>query len=199
MEFSFSEHIILENHFALLRPIGKYDFDELSMIAYDYDIWKYNVSRCMNNEALTNYIYTALNDRKKKIRYPLVIIDKKSKHIAGSSSFGNISNKDKRLEVGWSWLGKSFQGTGLNKNCKFLMLTYVFEHLDFERVEFKTDVLNAQSRKALQNIGAKEEGILRSHTVMQDGRRRDTIYYSILKPEWGNIKNTIFSDLVLRL
>ncbi len=80
-----------------------------------------------------------------------------------------------------------------------MMLQYVFEKLGFERVEFKTDVLNLQSRKALKNIGAVEEGILRSHTLMQDGRRRDTIYYSILKTEWTYLKNTVFSGLDLRL
>lgn len=78
------------------------------------------------------------------------------------------------------------------------MLNYAFENLGFERVEFKTDVINERSRRALRKIGAAEEGILRSHTLMQDGRRRDTIYYSILKTEWAGIKNTIFGDLVLR-
>lgn len=198
MEFSFSEHIILENEFALLRPMEKTDFKELSKISYDYDIWKFTVSRCMNDEELNNYINAAMKERAKKSRYSFVIIDKISNLVAGSSSFGNISNKDKRLEIGWSWLGKNFRGTGLNKSIKYLMLKYAFEHLGFERVEFKTDVLNERSRKALRKIGATEEGILRSHTLMQDGRRRDTIYYSILKMEWTGIKNSIFGDLVLK-
>jgi RimJ/RimL family protein N-acetyltransferase len=198
MEFSFSEHIILENEFTLLRPMEKTDFQALSKIAYDYDIWKYTVSRCMNDKELNDYMDAGLNDREKLSRYPFVIIDKKKNLPAGSSSFGNISNRDKRLEIGWSWLGKEFRGTGLNASLKFLMIKYVFEYLEFERVEFKTDVINMRSRKALIKIGAVEEGILRSHTVMQDGRRRDTIYYSILRSEWPGIKNTIFSDLVLK-
>ena len=197
MGFSFSEHIILENASVLLRPMEKNDFNELSGIAYDYDIWRFTVSRCMNNEELNDYINAALKDKLKEVRYPLVIVSKKNNRIAGSTSFGNISNKDKRLEIGWSWLGREYRGTGLNKHCKFLMLTYTFENLAFERVEFKTDVINGQSRKALKKIGAVEEGVLRSHTVMQDGRRRDTIYYSILRPEWPAIKNTVFRDLVL--
>jgi N-acetyltransferase len=199
MEFSFSQHIILENESALLRPIKKEDFYDLSKIAYDYEIWRFNVSRCMNDGELNNYIASLLKQREKGILYPFVIIDKKKDQSAGSSSFGNISNKDKRLEIGGSWLGRNFQGTGLNKNVKFLMIQYVFEQLEFERVEFKTDVLNVQARKALGKIGAMEEGILRSHTLMQDGRRRDTIYYSMLKSEWDNIRNTAFSDLDLKL
>ena len=196
MEFSFSEHIILENTVARLRPLEKEDFKELSGIAYDYDIWRYNVSRCMNDVELINYIYTMLKQKEKNVLYPFVIKDKKLNRIAGSSSFINISNKDKRLEIGSSWLGKSFQGKGLNRNAKFLMIKYAFENLDFERVEFKTDVLNEQARKALAKIGAMEEGVLRSHTLMQDGRRRDTIYYSIIRSEWEKIKNSVFDDLV---
>jgi RimJ/RimL family protein N-acetyltransferase len=195
MEFSFSENITLENKFALLRPMEQNDFNGLSLIAYDYDIWLFNVSRCMNEEELNDYITKALKQKMKELLYLFVIIDKKYNRIAGCSSFANISNKDKRLEIGVSWLGRNFRGTGLNKSCKFLMLRYTFEHLGFERAEFKTDVLNEQSRKALKKIGAREEGILRSHTVMQDGRRRDTIYYSILLSEWTKIKNTVLSDL----
>lgn len=196
MEFSFSEHIILENAAARIRPLEKEDFKELSGIAYDYDIWKFNVSRCMNDDELTSHINTLLEQKEKRFIYPFVIIDRKKQMIAGSSSFSNISNKDKRLEVGGSWLGRKFRGTGLNRNAKYLMIRYVFETLGFERVEFKTDVLNLQARKGLKKIGAVEEGVLRSHTLMQDGRRRDTIYYSILHSEWEEIKNTVFNDLV---
>ena len=170
----------------------------LSKIAYYYEIWRFNVSRCMNDGELKNYISSALDPGKTGVSHSLVIIDKASQKTAGSSSFGNISAKDKRLEIGATWLGRDFQGTGLNRICKFLMLQYAFENLGFERVEFKTDVLNLQSRKALKKIGATEEGILRSHTLMQDGRRRDTIYYSILKPEWENLKNSVFKGLDLR-
>jgi RimJ/RimL family protein N-acetyltransferase len=196
MEFSFSEHIIIKNAAALLRPLEKEDFKELSGIAYDYEIWRFNVSRCMNDDELTGHINTLLEQKERGFIYPFVIIDRKKHMTAGSSSFSNISNKDKRLEIGGSWLGKNFQGTGLNRNAKYLMINYAFEHLGFERVEFKTDVLNLQARKALKKIGAVEEGVLRSHTLMQDGRRRDTIYYSILYSEWEKIKNTVFNDLV---
>ena len=185
---NFNENIILENNFALLRPLSLEDEEGFAKIAFDSDIWKYNVARIMNSTELKEFINTSLEDRKRNLRYQFTIIQKASGEIAGSTSYSNISVKDKRLEIGWTWLGKKFMGTGLNKECKFLLLQYAFEHLKFERVEFKTDVLNKASRRALQKIGAKEEGILRSHTLMHDGRRRDTIYYSILANEWSGIK-----------
>ena len=186
---NFSEKIILENDSVLLRPLTSEDELSLSKIAFDADIWKYTVMRASDPIELKEFINSAIEDREKDLRYTFTIIDKSSDEIAGSTSYGNVSIKDKRLEIGWTWLGKKFMGTGLNKECKFLLLQYAFEHLKFERVEFKTDFLNNAARRALEKIGAKAEGILRSHTLMHDGRRRDTIYYSILKDEWKSIKN----------
>ena len=186
---NFKDNIILENNIALLRPLASEDEKGFSNIAFDADIWKYNVGRIMNSTELKEFIKTALEDRKRNFRYPFTIVDKRIGEIAGSTSFGNVSVKDKRIEIGWTWLGKKFMGAGLNKECKFLLLQYVFEHLMFERVEFKTDVLNKASRRAIEKIGAKEEGILRSHTLMHDGRRRDTIYYSILVKEWKRLSS----------
>jgi len=189
---NFTENIILENNSVLLRPLTAEDEKGLSKIAFDADIWKYTVTRAMNSTELKEYINIALEDRERNSRYPFSIIDKASGEIAGSTSYGNIYVKDKRIEIGWTWLAKKFIGSGLNKECKFLLLQYAFEHLMFERVEFKTDFLNKAARKALVKIGAKEEGILKSHTLMHDGRRRDTIYYSILADEWKEIKNMNF-------
>ncbi len=185
---NFNEDIILENKLVLLKPVTTEDEEGFSKIAFDADIWKYNVFRIMNPVELQEFVNKSIEDKKRNFRYPFTIINKASGEIAGSTSYSNISIKDKRLEIGWTWLGKKIMGTGLNKECRFLLLQYAFEHLKFERVEFKTDVLNKASRRALQKIGAKEEGILRSHTLMHDGRRRDTIYYSILSNEWSGIK-----------
>jgi len=102
------------------------------------------------------------------------------------SSFGNVSVLDSRVEIGWSWIGLDFQGTGVNSEYKRLLLSFAFDKLKFIRVEFKTDVLNVKARRALEKIGAVEEGVLRSHTQMHHNRRRDTIYYSILQEEWNH-------------
>jgi RimJ/RimL family protein N-acetyltransferase len=104
--------------------------------------------------------------------------------VVGSTAFGNFSPKDNRIEIGWSWIETLSQGTGINKNAKFHLLNFAFDYLNMERVEFKTDVLNVRARAGLIKIGAMEEGVLRSHTLMPDNRRRDTVYYSVLKEEW---------------
>ncbi len=184
----------LENSIALLRPLESNDFNGFLDIAFDESIWYRTTNRIQSEEDLRKYVDDSIKEREKEFRYPFTIIDKRVNRIVGCTSYGNISQKDKRLEIGWTWLGKEFQDTGLNKACKFLLLQNAFENLGMERVEFKTDVLNMQSRKALIKIGAVEEGILRSHTLMPDDRRRDTIYYGILKQEWINTKKTIFQE-----
>lgn len=192
----FSKTLILQNDLVLLRPLKASDYEDLTEISFDSDIWKYNVTSASNEKELKKWIDDSLVSKKNNQRYPFVIIDKISKRILGSTSIGNVSLFDKRAEIGWTWLGTDFQSTGINKQCKFLLLQYLFDELKFERVEFKTDVLNIKSRKALKNIGATEEGILRSHTSMHDGRRRDTIYYSILLNEWSSIKKEVFGKLI---
>ena len=136
----------------------------------------------------------AYADRDAGTRRAFTIIDKATGEIAGSSSMGNISYHDLRLEIGWSWLGPQFRATGINKHAKFAMMRHAFDVLNFERVEFKTDVLNARAREGLRKVGGIEEGILRSHMTMWNNRRRTSIYYSVLKAEWPGLKQTIFKD-----
>lgn len=181
-------NLILENAGVKLRFLTREDLRELKVLFSDDEIWKYTVSKIQTDAEIEAFYQDAsagLNDGSK---YTFVIIDKKKRRIAGTSSYGNISEKDKRIEIGWSYLGKDFRGTGVNSNYKFLMLQYAFETLKMKRVEFKTDKLNARARKALLKIGCTEEGILRSHTSMHDGRRRDTVFYSILDSEWPALR-----------
>ncbi|MCZ6776979.1 MAG: GNAT family N-acetyltransferase, partial [Ignavibacteria bacterium] len=130
------------------------------MVSQHEEIWKYSTNNLTTKEALEEFISVALAERKAGGSYPFVICDKKKKATAGSTRYGNISWKDKRIEIGWTWLGVDFQRTGLNRACKHVLLKYAFESLEMERVEFKTDVLNQQARQALLKIGAKEEGVL---------------------------------------
>jgi len=193
MNFDISQNIILENERSLLRPLVPEDIEHLFPIAIkDKDLMDFSPSEIHRPELIQLYVDTAMSAKVKSIRYPFIIFDKQKNQYAGSTSFGNMSNKNSRLEIGWTWIGKEFQRTGLNRNNKFLMLRYAFEELGCIRVELKTDTRNIQSRTAMKKIGATEEGILRSHTVMSDGYRRDTIYYSILIDEWQGIKETVF-------
>jgi RimJ/RimL family protein N-acetyltransferase len=180
----FDIDIILENDKVLLRPLQADDIDAFREVAFDEDTWRYTVTKISNEEELQDYMLTAFRDRETGFRYPFTIIDKQSGKVAGSTSYGNISIRDKRLEIGWTWLATAYRGKGLNAECKKLLLEYAFNELKMERVEFKTDALNMRSRKAILKLGTTEEGVLRSHTLMHDGRRRDSIYFGILKSEW---------------
>ena len=192
---NFEEIPPLEDARVLLRSFQPSDTAALSAIAMDEEIWRYMITRISNGEELDSWVQTATAGYQNGTRYTFMIVDKATGKLAGSTSYGNISVPDKRLEIGWTWLSKDYRGSGLNRHCKFLLLRFAFEVLQMERVELKGDALNMRSRKAMRKIGATEEGILRSHTLMHDGRRRDTVYYSILRPEWQQIKNTIFKDL----
>jgi N-acetyltransferase len=196
MSFDLSQHLVLENESAKLIPLQESDYHQLLPIALgDLSLLQYSPSGINSEENLRAYIQSAIMARDNKTRYPFIIYDKRSQKFAGSTSYGNISNEDKRLEIGWTWIDKKFQGTGLNKAIKYLMLAYAFEVLEFERVEFRIDSRNKQSRRAVEKIGGILEGELRSHTVMMDGYRRNTVMYSILKGEWRSLKQTIFSSL----
>lgn len=190
MHFNFDEDYILENDRVLLKPLSLIHFEVLLPIALaNPDLLKFSPKPIGSEEKLHQYIENALDNRKTKTRYAWVIFDKKSQSFAGSTSFGAVSNENERLEIGWTWLGKQFQGTGINKRMKFLMLNFAFETLKANRVEFKTDSRNTQSRAAISSIGAVYEGELRQHTIMSDGFMRNTVYYSILKSEWDLLKH----------
>lgn len=186
--------IALENDIVQLRPIEVGDLDQFRSIAFDPDIWRYFVFRIETEEHLKKFIHSSINDNATGVRVALAVIARQAHRIAGSMSFGNMAEEHGRLEIGWSWLGRDFRGTGINKWSKYLMLAYAFEELACERVEFKTDALNTQARKGLLKIGAKEEGTLRSYNLMPGNRRRDAVYYSILKHEWPHVKRMLRHD-----
>lgn len=156
---------------------------------------KFSPSDISSPEKLKSYVTIAVDGYKQKTIIPFIIYDKKKQAYAGSTRFGLINWKNKVLHIGWTWIGKEFQGTGLNKQVKFLMLRYAFEILKFDKVEFRIDERNTRSRKAVEKIGGKLEGILRKDTLMQDGFKRSTCCYGILNEEWHNLKTNIFSDL----
>jgi RimJ/RimL family protein N-acetyltransferase len=178
---------IFETEQVLLRPVRRDDYNEFIPLTQDKGLWTYFTNDLSDKDILLAWVETGIKELTLKKRLALSIVDKKTNSVAGSTSIGNISERDKRVEIGWTWLGRKYQGKGINDQAKYLLLKYCFEELEWERVEFKTDVLNEPARNALKRIGAVEEGVLRSHTLMTHNRRRDTIYYSILKGEWKNI------------
>ncbi len=194
MDF-FKDEITLENQRALIRNMKQSDYGELKKIAFDPDIWKQYPYKMQGEYDLQDMFNRQFADYKNRSRIPFIIIDKPSGQTAGCTTYMNIAMEDKRLEIGSTWLAKAYQGTGLNKYCKHLLLEYAFNEMDIIRVEFKTDALNQASRKALLRIGATQEGIFRSHMQVYNGRRRDTVYFSILKDEWKNVKEKYFEGV----
>ncbi|HRB78783.1 MAG TPA: GNAT family protein, partial [Niabella sp.] len=179
MIFDFEEELVLENDRVLLRPVVMEDVSHLQSIALqEKELLQYSPNAIHTLELLKAYIKNAISLRENKTRYSFIIFDKWKNAYAGSTSFLNISQDDDRLEIGATFLGKSFQRTGLNRNCKYLLLEYAFDHLKAERVELRTDERNISSRNAIEKLGARLEGVLRKHMVMFDGYRRNTVCYS---------------------
>ena len=184
----------LENERVKLVLLTLSNYKTLESIAQEKDLIYYSPSDISTPEKLRDYIQVAVEGYKHNVTIPFIIYDKEKEAYAGSTRFGLINWKNKVLHIGWTWIGHNFQGTGLNTNMKFLMLEYAFETLKFEKVEFRIDERNIKSRKAVEKLGATLEGILRKDTVMNDGFRRSTCCYSILKEEWQPIKATIFKS-----
>ncbi|MGI4750563.1 MAG: GNAT family N-acetyltransferase [Janthinobacterium lividum] len=185
MIFDFSTDYILEDEAAILRPLTQDDYKLLLPFALqETNIWKYSLIPAAGAENLKRYIESALIARKEKREYAFIVFDKKQQKYAGCTRFYDIQLQNKTLQLGYTWYGKDFQGTGLNKHCKFLLLDFAFEKMEMERVEFRADNNNKRSIAAMQSIGCTIEGVLRKHLPLPDGNRRDSIVLSILKDEW---------------
>lgn len=180
----YSSDINLEAWGVMLRPWVPQDAELIVESVIDPHIWKYTTGALSNKEEVSNYVAQAITDREASKRYSFAICLDGSDRIIGSSSFGNISIKDRRVEIGWTWLAKEYHGKGINNVVKYLMMKHGFEELGAHRIEFKTDNANPRSCGALEKIGAKRDGVLRSHTLMHDGRYRDTAFFSVLDVEW---------------
>ncbi|GAC1584699.1 MAG: GNAT family protein [Ginsengibacter sp.] len=183
------DEIILENEHVLLRPLVASDSDNLLAFALNEpSIWTYSlVSPGGSKEALDHYIDITLKLKEQGKEYAFIVFDKKQNKYAGSTRFYDINLEYNTVQLGYTWYGTSFQRTGLNRNCKLLLLEFAFEHLNVDRVEFRADANNKRSVSAMKNIGCTVEGILRSNMPTQDPEvRRDSIVLSILKHEWFN-------------
>lgn len=190
------EPVILAGKSVRLEPLSLNHLKGLSKVAFEENIWKWNPVFVKNEDDLKNYIELALADQEKGIASPFATIEQSSNIVIGSTRFGNIDVKNRRVEIGWTWINPNWQRSTINTEAKFLMLRHAFETWNCIRVELKTDVLNEQSRNAILRIGAKEEGILRQHFICDSGRFRDTIYFSILDSEWQDVKNNLMTKML---
>ncbi len=187
-------HITLESERTLLRPLKPEDERELQEVANDDSLWIYGLSDLSVPGELNKYIRSAIKDREDGICAVWTVVDKRSGRIAGCTRLSEISWRDERGQIGWTWIAREFQGSGLNKDMKFLILTFAFETLGLNRIELKADERNHQSRQAILSIGATREGVLREHMKLHDGYIRNTVFYSILRSEWETIKMQYFAN-----
>jgi RimJ/RimL family protein N-acetyltransferase len=194
--FNFDHDYILENERVLLRPLIKSDLENLSAFSLEEpELWNYSLTPADGLKNLKSYMEMAIAGRANKTAYPFIVFDKFRQKYAGSTRFYDFQAGHLSTQLGYTWYGKAFQGTGLNKQCKYLLLEFAFEKLDLERVEFRADALNARSIAAMKSIGCVEEGILRSNCKSVNGRR-DSIILSILKNEWfASVKRKLYDKM----
>ncbi|MBS1610780.1 MAG: GNAT family N-acetyltransferase [Bacteroidetes bacterium] len=181
----FSENIILEDERVSLRPLAESDYELLLPFAMNEpELWTYSMVSPAGAEGMKNYIESALKNKRDGTEYPFIVFDKKQNTYAGSTRFYDIQQSFLTTQLGYTWYGKEFQRTGLNRHCKFLLLQFAFERWGLERVEFRADANNSRSVEAMKGIGCTVEGILRNHMPTYTGARRSSIVLSILKSEW---------------
>ena len=181
--------VILEDERVLLRPMVQADVANLSAYVKDEPtLWKYALTPIVTAQEFEQYIATAVETRHLKSAYPFIVFDKLQNKYVGSTRFYDIQLEASSTQLGYTWYSEKTWGTGLNEHCKLLLLSFAFETIGFERVEFRADNRNKRSIAAMQKIGCTVEGILRNHLPTSDGTRRDSIVLSMLKKEWPTIK-----------
>lgn len=183
--------ITLEGLGVRLEPLSARHSVGLREALSDGELWKLPVTLIPHPEDLDNFIASAESAYHQQQELAFTIIDKTDNKVVGSTRFRHINIQHKRVEIGITFIAESRQRTHINTEAKYLMLAHAFEHWRCNRVELVADVLNLKSRKAIARIGATEEGLLRSHMIMADGRIRDSVMFSILAEEWPRVKQAL--------
>ena len=186
--------IILRGNHVILRPPLTTDVYGLSNAAKDGEIWNNPYSFFPHENEMSTYLQEILKGSKYFL--PFIVVDKKSDTIVGTTRYFNIDCENYRMEIGHTWIAKSFRRTATNSEMKFLMLQYAFEKLNCIAIELHTDILNTVSRRAIERLGAKQDGVLRSHKIMRNGRIRDTVCYSIIQSEWPLVKQNALQKMI---
>jgi RimJ/RimL family protein N-acetyltransferase len=187
----YHEPVTLEGRHVRLEPLTLAHVDGLAAVGLDEEIWRFGLTDLRTREDMLRYIETAIREREENRSLPFATVLRSEKRTVGSTRFGNIEPVHRRVEIGWTWIGRPWQRTVVNTEAKLLMLRHAFETLGCVRVELKTSALNQKSRTAIARLGAREEGILCRHMVNDHGVYRDTVYYGILEEEWPAVKSRL--------
>jgi N-acetyltransferase len=183
--------LTLTGQYIDLISLDQKHFLELEALAKDKRIWEFYAYDGSSPSVLRTTLESGLADREKGSQFPFVIFHKKDNRIIGSTRLMDIQPKHKKLEIGTTWLHPDYWGTVVNPECKLVLLTYCFETLGTLRVQLKTDENNIRSRKAIEKIGGKFEGILRNDMLRENNTRRNSAYFSIIEEEWSGVKKRL--------
>lgn len=184
----FVEPVTLSGEHAVLEPMAREHAPALAEAARDGELWRLWYTSVPVPDAIAAYVDTALDMREDKGAMPFVVRERAGGAIVGSTRMFNVEAAHRRLEIGHTWYAKRVQRTGVNTECKLLLLTHAFEALRCIAVEFRTSWFNHASQRAIERLGARRDGVLRSHMILPDGTLRDTVVYSVIAPEWPAVK-----------
>lgn len=190
--------ITLEGEHVRLEPLSLDHLDGLCVAGLDPELWRWIPTRVGTADEMRAYVEKALRGQEEGTALPFALVERRSGAVVGSTRFANIDAVNKRVEIGWTWIARRWQRTPVNTETKYLLLRHAFDALGCLRVELKTDALNEASRKAILRLGAKQEGVFRSHVVVWDGRVRDTVYFSVIASEWPEVRRRFEAELLRR-
>lgn len=182
------EPVTLEGRWVRLEPLTAEHHTALCAAGLDPELWRWTTTDVRTPEDLRRYLQAAIKEQRAGRALPFATIDRASGRAAGSTRFGNIEPDHRKVEIGWTWLGRSFQRTALNTEAKYLMLRHAFEVEGCMRVELKTSSTNARSQAAMRRLGLVEEGTFRKWMFNEDGTPRDTVWFSCTDDEWPAMK-----------
>ncbi|RON43397.1 GNAT family N-acetyltransferase [Pseudomonas frederiksbergensis] len=185
----------LEGNRIILRPLQYTDADALVQAAEDGELWNLTVTVVPSSSTVDSYLKRALDGRDAGTVLPFVIVFKDTGKVIGSTRFWKVDRLNRKLEIGSSWISASWQKTFVNTEAKYLMLRHAFETLDCVRVQFTTDENNQKSRNAILRLGAQQEGIVRHERIMPDGRKRNSVRFSIIDDEWPQVRQNLEKKL----
>jgi N-acetyltransferase len=187
--------VILQGRKVRVEPLIVEHAAGLAEVGLDEDLWKWIPTPVRTPEEMTAYVQSALQEQAAGSALPFALIEESSGRAIGSTRYANIDRVHHRLEIGWTWVARPWQRTGINTEAKYLLLRHAFETLKCIRVELKTDSLNDRSRAAILRIGARAEGTFRNHMITASGRIRHTVYFSIVDSEWPEVKARLEAKL----
>ncbi len=187
------EPVTLTGESVRLEPLAKKHYDDLVAAASDGELWNLWYTLVPEPGGMMAEIERRLALQDRGSMLPFTVIESATGRAAGMTTYMNIDPENRRVEIGSTWLRKSAQRTAVNTECKFLLLSHAFDTLDCIAVEFRTSSANVQSRRAIERLGAKLDGILRSHAWHKNGTLRDTVVYSITAAEWPPIRSLMVS------